>query len=62
MYKQTIDKAETMYITWIHATFVADAYFPEINFDEWIEVNREDYDADEVNPYSYSFVEYRKKV
>ena len=61
VYRQTIDKADSMYITWIHSEFVADAFFPDINFDEWIEVSREDFEADEVNKFSYSFVEYKKK-
>lgn len=61
VYKQTMDKAETLYITWIHSNFVADAFFPEINFDEWYEFSREDFDADEQNEFPYSFVEYRRK-
>ena len=61
VYKQSIDKVNSMYITWVHHEFLADTFFPEISFDEWEEVSREDYDADDKNPYSYSFVEYRRK-
>jgi len=61
VFKQTIHKADTLYITWVHAEFTADTYFPEIDFDEWEVISREDFDANEKNPYPYSFVEYKRK-
>jgi dihydrofolate reductase len=60
VYKQSIDKVNTMYITWIHNDFSADTYFPKIDFNEWKEVSREDHDPDEQNLYSYSFVKYER--
>src|ERR1035437_3964498 len=62
VYKQTIHRADALYITWVHSNFTADTYFPEMNFDEWEEVNREDCAADDKNLYSYSFVEYKRKT
>ena len=56
VYKQSIDKVDCMYITWVHNKFSADTFFPEIDFNVWEEVNREDFEADDKNPYSYSFV------
>lgn len=61
VYRQCIDKVDSMYITWIHAEFQADVFFPKINFDEWEEISREDHQADEKNPYDYSFVYYERK-
>lgn len=61
VYKQCIDKVDSMYITWVHSEFNADTYFPEINFEEWNEVSRVDHSADEKNQYAYSFCEYTKK-
>lgn len=61
VYKQCIDKVDSMYITWVHSEFNADTYFPEINFEEWNEVSRVDHPADEKNQYAYSFCEYTKK-
>ena len=61
VYKQSIDKVDYMYITWVHDKFPADTFFPEIDFDVWEEVNREDFEPDEKNMYSYSFVEYKRK-
>ncbi|HEY5592545.1 MAG TPA: dihydrofolate reductase [Paludibacter sp.] len=62
VFKQAIYRADSMYITWIHAKFTADTYFPEINFDQWQEVSREDFQVDENNPFPYSFVEYNRKL
>lgn len=61
VYKQSINKVNTMYITWIHKSFTADTYFPEIDLNEWTEVSREDHDADEQNQFPYSFVVYKRK-
>jgi dihydrofolate reductase len=62
VYKQTIDKADVMYITWIHESFTADAFFPQVNFDEWNEVSRKSFDADEKNPFPYTFSVYERKL
>lgn len=61
VYRQCIDKVDTMYITWVHKEFSADTYFPEFNPDEWDEINHEDHAADENNPYAYTFSEYIRK-
>ncbi|MCE5331682.1 MAG: dihydrofolate reductase [Bacteroidales bacterium] len=61
VYRQSLDKADSMYITWVHAEFPADVFFPKINFSKWIEISREDFPADEKNPYPYSFVYYERK-
>jgi dihydrofolate reductase len=61
VYKQSISKVNTMYITWVHKEFNADTYFPEINFDEWTEVSRQDHDSDEHNLYPLSFSVYKRK-
>ena len=60
VYKQSIDKVNSMYITWVDGEFDADTYFPQFNLAEWKEVSREDHPADEKNKYAYSFVEYQR--
>ena len=60
VYRQSLDIANFLYVTWIHASFPADTYFPEINFDEWKEIAREDHESDEKNRYAYSFVKYKR--
>lgn len=61
VYKQNIDKADYMYLTWVHEKFDADTFFPPINFDEWEVLSCEDHPADEKNPYAYTFVKYKRK-
>jgi len=60
IYHQTIDIANTLYITWIHKKFDADTFFPEIDLKKWKEIERVDFEADEKNCYDYSFVKYDK--
>jgi dihydrofolate reductase len=61
IYKQFMEHAETMYITWVHGEFVADTFFPDIDFSLWNEVSREEHQPDEKNPHSYAFVVYERK-
>ena len=61
VYKQSIDKVDSMYITWVHNNFNADAFFPEINFDEWVEVSKEEHLPDEKNEYAFTFSYYERK-
>jgi hypothetical protein len=39
----------------------ADAFFPEVNWEEWEEVERQEFSADEKNPYPYTFLTYIRK-
>lgn len=62
LYKQTLDRADRLYLTHIHHAFDdADTYFPTINYDEWREIEREEHKADERHPYDYTFVTYQRK-
>lgn len=61
VYRQSLEIAESLYITWVHHEFSADIYFPEVDFSKWEEVSRKDMPADEKNPYPYSFVHYKRK-
>ena len=61
VYRQSLEIADSLYITWVHHEFSADIYFPEVDFSKWDEVSRQDMPADEKNPYPYSFVHYKRK-
>lgn len=60
IYKQAIEFTDVLYITEVHHEFDGDTYFPEIDSDEWEEVEREDFKKDEKHLYAYSFVTYKK--
>lgn len=61
LYAQTIERAERLYITEIHAQFEGDAWFPVIDPAQWLESWREDHQNDAKNPYYYSFVKYSRR-
>jgi len=61
IYKQTIDLADRLYITRIHATPDGDTSFPEIKEVDWKMASSEDYQKDEKNEYDYSFTIYERR-
>lgn len=56
IYRQAMPWVQRIYLTIVHHTFDGDAYFPELAANEWRETSRERFEADEVNPFAYSFV------
>ena len=60
IYAEALPQVDRMYITQVHAEVDGDAYFPEVNWDEWEEIGREDFSASDNNPYDYSFVVYQR--
>jgi dihydrofolate reductase len=60
IYQQAILFADKLDITFVHHQFEADAFFPKISKSVWKETSREDFKADEINIYDYSFVTYQR--
>ncbi|MDX1459332.1 MAG: dihydrofolate reductase, partial [Marinobacter sp.] len=60
IYAEALPQVDRMYLTQVHAEVEGDAYFPEVNWDEWEEIGREDFSASDNNPYDYSFVVYQR--
>lgn len=56
IYKQSIHLTDRIYLTIVHQKFDADSFFPEINYDQWRETEREDHQPDEKNNLPYSFI------
>ena len=62
VYRQMMPLADKLYITHIHHSWPdADTFFPEIKADEWKQVSAEKHEADEKNPFDYTFAEYLKR-
>ena len=61
VYEEAINQVDELLITEIHQSFEGDTFFPEIDQEVWKEYARESFPADEINPYPYSFVRYRKR-
>jgi dihydrofolate reductase len=61
LYLQTLEQADALYLTQIHHTFTGDTWFPEIDMKQWIEDFREDFETDEKNIHTHSFMKYVRK-
>jgi dihydrofolate reductase len=55
IYKQSMEIADKIYITRVHATLEGDTFFPEIDETKWQLVTNQDFEADEKHKYAYSF-------
>lgn len=60
VYKDALFFADEIYLTLVKASFEGDVFFPELNPAEWSEVNREQHEKDEKNPYDYEFIVYER--
>jgi len=61
IYKQAIPFAEKLELTKVHANFDADAFFPDYDKSQWIEVNNEFHEKDELHKYEFSFITLNRK-
>jgi len=62
VYKQAMAFADKLYITHIHHSWPdADTFFPEIDPAIWKQLSAERHEADENNPYDYTFAEYGRR-
>ncbi|HDP90015.1 MAG TPA: type 3 dihydrofolate reductase [Thioalkalivibrio sp.] len=56
LFDQYLPRADRLELTIIDARFDGDTYFPEYSMQEWEEVARAEHEADEKNPYPYTFL------
>jgi len=61
IYKQFLPLADRIYLTFIDYEFKADTFFPEIDFNQWKEISRNNHKADYENKYNYTFLVLEKK-
>ena len=57
IYKETLPRADRLYLTLVDAEVAGDTRFPEIDYNRWREVRREVHQADERNAFDCTFVE-----
>ena len=63
VYRQMMPLADKLYITHIHHSWEdADTFFPVIDPAVWRQVSVERHEADEKNPYAFTFAEYERKI
>ena len=56
LYRQTLENADRLYLTLVKAEPEGDTWFPEIELQQWREIERQAHTADENNEYDYDFV------
>lgn len=56
IYRQTMPLVNRIYLTIVHHSFEADTFFPEIDYKEWKEIEKEDHETDEKHQFAYSFI------
>lgn len=61
IYAQSMELADELYITWVKEKFEGDAYFPEIDLDQWQLKSQSDRLSDERNPHDMSFCVYSRR-
>lgn len=55
IYQQALAFTTRIYLTRVHQSYDADAFFPELNPNTWKEINSVSYPADEKNNVAYTF-------
>ena len=61
IYKQSIEIADKIYLTRVHANIDGDTFFPAIDESKWQLTHNQDFTADEKHAYAYSFQTWEKK-
>ncbi|WP_047449210.1 dihydrofolate reductase [Alistipes sp. ZOR0009] len=60
IYRQAISFADMLYITKVDRTYDADTFFPDIEYSQWKEVDRVDFERGATYEYPFSFFTYKK--
>ena len=56
IYAESLALADRVYLTRVHRHVEGDAFFPELESEQWTEVAREDVAAAEPNPFDFSYL------
>lgn len=61
IYSQSMEIADELIITEVHANPDGDAFFPEIDQDRWEKISEENFQKDESNQFDFDVVVYKRK-
>jgi dihydrofolate reductase len=61
IYKQSMEIANTIYLTRVHTEIDGDTFFPEIDETKWQLATNEDFEMDGKHAYNYSFQKWERK-
>ena len=57
IYSQALSLADKLYLTIVHRSYEGDTSFPEIDYSEWQEVAREEFDRGEEYDGAFTFID-----
>lgn len=60
-YEQMLPKSDRLYLTFVEADLEGDAWFPELDLNDWNEVESIHHEKDEKNAYPHRFVIFDRK-
>jgi dihydrofolate reductase len=61
IYQSSLEVADKLYITFVDGSFAhAEIFFPVVDFNQWKEISRVHFDAEERNEFAFDFVEFEK--
>ena len=61
IYKQSMEIADKIYLTRVHATIEGDTFFPMVDENKWQLITNEDFGVDEKHAFAYSFQVWERK-
>jgi len=61
IYRQAMPLTNFIYLTIVHQDFEADTFFPEIDKNQWQEIDREDHQTDEKHAFPFSFITLKRR-
>ena len=62
IYRAGLDYADRMYLTLVERAFAGDARFPELDDEEWVEIEALPHEPDEKNPHPFTFVTLERRA
>ncbi|MBR1962938.1 MAG: dihydrofolate reductase [Alistipes sp.] len=57
IYAQALPLADRLYLTIVHSDYEGDTSFPEINYSEWREVSRQEFERGEEYDFPFTFID-----
>ena len=61
IYRQTLSRAQRLYLTRVHARLEGDTWFPDFDIADFREIERVDHPADERHAHAYSFLSLERR-
>lgn len=61
IYEQSLEQTDRIYLTRIYGEFDAEVFYPELDMENWKQVNEEKHEKDGRHAYDYTFYTYERK-